>query len=522
MLGPDALTIQVQTEVEENLVEDQEKRNVPAWAWVLGCLGLLAACAVVVGLGAALAAIFVVTSASEEAGLPTDFLAEATVVAESTDLDVPELTIAPTTPAPDTAEPEPTPVPSEAAPESAESAAVEGQAAQAEADDPFAAARADIETRVASIRRLEPKEPVEPVSLTRNELRQRVEGEFLADYGPQEARRDAIALSAFDFMPADFELHTLILELLTEQVLGYYDTVSDEFVIISDDDQFDTLEQLTHAHEYVHALQDQHYNLDILDDETLDSEALFAAQAMVEGEATFVQNLFMLGGYFELGQLLELVGDVLTVDMAVLESAPPVLAHELEFPYLSGVEFVQALYEQGGFQAIDAAWNNMPQSTEQILHPQRYLDGDAPQLVTLAPLTDTLGAGWSLVEEDVLGEFYLREYLAQQLENDLVDQAATGWGGDRYAVYWHEASQAPVLVLKLAWDTPADADEFADIYPMYAGQMFGVEPSPQDSGMCWSGEDIICFYSAGGESLVVRTPDMPTAAKVAVAQNIGG
>jgi hypothetical protein len=403
----------------------------------------------------------------------------------------------------------------------ADSTSEDSQAAPAGSGDPFAAERAAIEANVASIRELEPKEPVDPVSLTRAELRQRVEEDFLAEYGPEEARQYTIAMSAFDFMAADYDLHTILRDLLTEQILGYYDTVSDEFVIISDDDQFDTLEQLTHAHEYVHALQDQHHNMDILDDETLDSEAIFAAQAFVEGDATLVQNLFLLGGFFELGQLLELVGDILTVDMAVLESAPPVLAREFEFPYLSGVEFVQVLYDQGGFQAIDTAWNNMPRSTEQILHPQRYLAGDAPQLVALTPLTDTLGAGWSLAEEDVLGELYLREYLAQQLESDLVDQAATGWGGDRYAVYWNEASQAPVMVLKLLWDTPADAAEFADIYPLYPGQMFGVDPLPQESGVCWPGEDIICFYSAGGESLVVRAPDLETAARVAAAQRLG-
>ena len=497
-------------------MEEEKKRNIPAWAWVLGCLGLLAACAVVVGLGAAAVGIFVVASSSQEAGSPTETLAEATAVV------VPEETIEPTAPAPNTAEPEATPEPDVAATDPADSESEDSQALPSGAGDPFAAERAAIEANVASIRELEPKEPVEPVSLTKAELRQRVEEEFLAEYGPEQARQDAIAMSAFDFMDADFELHTFLQELLSEQILGYYDTESDEFVIISDDDEFDSLEQLTHAHEYVHALQDQHYNLDILDDETLDSEALFAAQALVEGDASLVQNLFLLGGYFDMGQLLELVGDVLTVDMAVFESAPPVLAREFEFPYLSGVAFVQALYDQGGFQAIDEAWNNMPQSTEHILHPQRYLAGDAPQPVTLEPLTDTLGAGWSLADEDVLGEFYLREYLAQQLESDRVDQAATGWGGDRYAVYWNEASQAPVMVLKLAWDTPADADEFADIYPLYPRQMFGVDALPQENGMCWPGEDVICLYSAGSESLVVRAPDLETAARVAAVQSLGG
>ena len=103
----------------------------------------------------------------------------------------------------------------------------------------------------------------------------------------------------------------------------------------------------------------------------------------------------------------------------------------------SGSRFVGELYRAGGFAAIDAAWANPPQSTEHILHPERYRAGDAPQIVALAPLTDTLGVGWQEIENNVMGEFFLREYLDQQLPaTGLVDHAHEGllkWskGGNR-------------------------------------------------------------------------------------------
>jgi hypothetical protein len=505
-------------------VQEEEKgRKIPIWAWVLGCLGLFFACAVVAGLIAVVAGIIALNNVQEDLS-PVIALAEPTVVvvpegspaavepptessANSATEAAPEPTIDPADEA--TTQPEPTPETSQVAP--------------ADIDDPYAAERASIEANVAAIRGLQPKEPVAPISLTPAELRQRLEEEFLKDYSAEQARQDAITLSAFDFMAADFDLHSFILELLTEQIAGYYDPETDEFVIISDDEEFDALEQVAHAHEYVHALQDQYHNLELLDEDELESEAAFAIQALAEGEATFVQTLFLVGGYFDMGQLLNLVEESLTVDTAVLDSAPPVLAHELEFPYLGGLEFVQALHDEGGFEAIDAAWRDLPQSTEQILHPQRYLDGDLPQLVTLSPLTDTLGAGWELADEDVLGEFYLREYLAQQLDDETVDLAATGWGGDRYAVYWNEANQAPVMVLKLVWDTPADVDEFAKLYPQYPERLMGSEAQAQASGgHCWSGADVICLYSSAGETLVVRAPDLDTAARVATVQQPGG
>ncbi|MGD8807689.1 MAG: hypothetical protein PVH65_17695, partial [Chloroflexota bacterium] len=392
----------------------------------------------------------------------------------------------------------------------------------AETADPYADQRAAIEANVVALRQLEPKAPVSPVSLTPEELRRRLEDDLLEDYGPERARDDAIALSAFDFLPADFDLYNLLLDLLTEQIAGYYDPETDEFVIVSDDDDFGALEQVTHAHEYVHALQDQYYDLDLLDDDNLDSEAAFAVQALAEGEATFVQTQFMLGGYFEMDQLLELMEESLAADTTVLDSAPPVIVRELEFPYLSGLEFVQALYAQGGYGAIDAAWRDLPQSTEHILHPQRYLAGDAPQLVTLAPLTNTLGAGWSLVEEDTLGEFYLRQYLGQQLAGADVDQVATGWGGDRYAVYWHEPDQRLVMVLRLVWDTPADATEFSQYFPQYPEGLYpGATQSEVQDGRCWSGTDVICLFVSGAETLVVRSPDTDTAGRVAAVQLSG-
>jgi hypothetical protein len=139
--------------------------------------------------------------------------------------------------------------------------------------------------------------------------------------------------------------------------------------------------------------------------------------------------------------------------------------------------------------------------------------------VNTAPLTDTLGAGWKLVDEDTLGEFYLREYLAQQLDGDAVDQAATGWGGDQYAVYWNEGNQTPVMVLKLRWDTPDDAAEFNAVYPQYPEGLFSdLNPVSADGGRCWSGPDVICLFSSGEESLVVRAPDLETATRVAAIQ----
>lgn len=478
----------------------------PVWVAILGCLGLIVICAGLLAVGGA--AMFLTTLRSVRTLDGADVMAVEPIEELGTTGD-PDPPIKP--PTPDT--------PDANTAGSGEPAQDPAGSSADTANDPFAGQRVIIEANVAEIRELQPRDEINPTRLTTTELRQRLEEEFAEDYGPEEARLDAITLSAFDFIAPDFDIYNFMLDLLTEEIAGFYDPETDEFVVIGDDEEFDALEQWTHAHEYVHALQDQYFDLELLDDESLESEQFFALQALAEGDAMLVQTIYLTGGYFDQQQLFDLMGDTFNIDTAVLESAPPILAHELEFPYVSGLAFVQSLYDSGGFAAVDQAWQNLPQSTEQILHPDRYLAGDTPQIVALEPLTDTLGIGWQLVDEDSLGEFYLREYLSQQIDSSQVDTAATGWGGDRYAVYWNEEEQNTVMVLKLSWDTLADAEEFAAAYSDYPSRLFGVNAGDQaGGGLCWQGEYVLCLYESGDESLVIRAPDIDMATAVAAQQ----
>ena len=376
-----------------------------------------------------------------------------------------------------------------------------------------AAIRAEVEANVSELRGLEPLEPVVPVVLSRDELRERITRETASETTPDESRAEVLALSAFDFLGRDYDLYTAQVTLQSEGILGYYDPDTAEFVVVNDGALLDPAAQWTHAHEFVHALQDQYYDLDALSDDSLDSEARAAVRALAEGEAELVQYLYLFeSDYFSDVEVEAILNDPEQADSDYLSEFPPVLINDLAFPYTDGVEFVIDLYRENGFAAIDAAWADPPRSTEQILHPDRYRAGDAPQVVTLSPLDDTLGTGWMLLDGDILGEFYLRQYLAQQLPSATVNRAATGWGGDRYAVYWNEATDEMVMALRLVWDTPEDALEFAEVYPDYPAALWQTEAETQpDGSACWAGDDVICFRQLEGESLIVRAPDVPIA-----------
>ncbi len=380
-----------------------------------------------------------------------------------------------------------------------------------------AALRASIEANVVEIRGLTPLAPITPTLLSSDDLRQRVEDEFAEETTPEESRQDAIVLSAFDFMDRDYDLHQALIDLRSEAVLGFYDPETAEFVVVSDDDELDPDEQWTHAHEFMHALQDQYYPLELLGDETADSEARAALRALAEGEATLIQILYIREGYFTNQEASEVLANLNQEVPGILDDIPPIILNSFAFPYDAGLNFVLELYNggdflnEGNFANLEAAWDDLPQSTEQILHPDRYLAGDDPIPVSLPPLTDTLGTGWQQLDEEVFGEFTLREYLGQQLTGAEAEAAAAGWGGDRYTVFWNEAESQLVMALRLVWDSNAEGAEFASLYRTYPAALFDAESTEQGSDDCWQGTDVICLFHGGGESLIVRAPDVETA-----------
>jgi len=379
------------------------------------------------------------------------------------------------------------------------------------AQDPLEAMQV-IEERVSELRGLETLKPVTKAFLTPEELRQRLEEDM--DYTAQEARDDVLLYATFDLMSRDVDLYSLLIDLQTEQIAGFYDPETKEMYVIKSSEIPGALERSTFSHEYTHVLQDQHFDLEALGftdeapEKDSDSEQDFAVRCLVEGDASLLQQQYMLQ-YFEMAELQELLDQVQATDSSVLDSTPAVIQESLFFPYEAGLVFVNALYSEGGWDAVDAAYDDLPRSTEQILHRERYPD-DVPVEVTLPPLTDTLGSDWRLVDQDVLGEFGLQLYLGVQLSQADTEAAAEGWGGDRYAVYWREDESGFVLALRLVWDTPVDAVEFFTSYVEFAEARFGAGPARTEGEhrLWWSGQDVMLLaQNEQDETLVLIAPD---------------
>mgnify|MGYP003377353946 CR=1 FL=1 len=196
-----------------------------------------------------------------------------------------------------------------------------------------AAIRAEVEANVIELRGLPLLSPITPVVLSRDALRDRLATETAAETTPADAQADVLELSAFDFLEPDYDLYTAQLQLQSDGILGFYDPETDEFVVVSDGALLDAPAQWTHAHEFVHALQDQHYDLEALTDEALDSEAQAAIRALAEGEAELVQFLYLAErDYFSEDEVDAIVNDPAQTDDSFLDDYPPVLVNNLAFP----------------------------------------------------------------------------------------------------------------------------------------------------------------------------------------------
>lgn len=373
----------------------------------------------------------------------------------------------------------------------------------------------DIEAQVSDIRGLTLSEPVPRILLSPEELEDIVINEFFAEYSDDDARQDVLILSLVGLLPVDFDLKSFYNELYSEQVSGFYDSETKEIYIVKGT-SFGGSEKLTYAHEFTHALQDQtflfdeglNYNSEACED---DSERCAAIKALIEGDAVLTEILWFQT-YATRSDYQDILESFENYASPVFDNAPPYIQKDLFFPYDQGFAFVEYLFNEGGFEAVDAAYENLPVSTEQIIHPERY-PWDQPRSVTLPNFEAVLGGDWILFDQNVMGEWYTYLILSQsyheayRIPEDQAESAARGWGGDAYAFYLHENTDEVVFILDTVWDTTEDAEEFTIALIDYANTRWDAD-SQQLSGLfSWRGrEGSVVLVQEGDRTLWIIAP----------------
>ncbi|MDZ4158621.1 MAG: hypothetical protein U1B80_02430, partial [Anaerolineaceae bacterium] len=216
-----------------------------------------------------------------------------------------------------------------------------------------------IQQQVVELRGLAPRAPLLRQLLTPEQLRKKVSEDFFKDYSIEEAREDVLVMSVFGLLEPDYDLYTLYHELYSEQVAGYYDDESKTMYVVQERD-FLGPQRTTYAHEFIHAVQDQHYDMQgglKLTDEYCeqDSEYCAAVSALIEGDASLSERVW-LWNYATEEDRQQIVEFYQGYQSPVFDAAPNFLKEDFLFPYIQGLEFVESLYDLGGWQAIDAAY----------------------------------------------------------------------------------------------------------------------------------------------------------------------
>src|SRR6185503_4659647 len=245
---------------------------------------------------------------------------------------------------------------------------------------------------------------------------------------PAEMHAAEMVLKSFGLAPQNFAYRPFLIKLLTEQVAGYYDPKAQQFYL-ADWIELEGQKPVM-AHELTHALQDQHFNLKRFEKWPKgESDSELAAHALIEGDATLAMTLYMYKN--PLVALRAIAAQEISTEQ--FKQAPRALRESLLFPYEEGSAWATQLYRRGGWEMVSQAFSKLPQSTEQILHAEKYFAYEAPQKLMLPDFKAVLGPNWKRIDSDVNGEwgFYL---ILDEFVNDAAEsqRAAAGWGGDRF------------------------------------------------------------------------------------------
>jgi hypothetical protein len=354
---------------------------------------------------------------------------------------------------------------------------------------------------------------------TRSEVRDFLLTQFNQTTPAEQLRGEEMAYKQFGLLPDTTDLRRLLLEVLTEQVVGYYDPSTKVLYIV--DGLPEERLSVTVSHELVHALQDQYVNLDSIQKLKGNSDRAAAAHALLEGHATYIQMTSMVGAQ-KLDAVLQ--GGWSAIRQGIRDAqasqprfgaAPMAIQESLLFSYLSGAEFVRRLRSH---REMRTALDTFPVSTEQVLSDDAFFgaERDAPSSVTLPPLR---GSAESIHEES-LGEFGTRLFLYQHSKDqDASVGAAHGWDGDRYRVL--RIGEDIGIAWATVWDSATDAAQFVDAVGQGIGKRYrtGAPSIQRRTGVrTYTGRDrtvVITPVEVGGRNVVVYV-DVPAGVSPAV------
>ncbi|HWY49343.1 MAG TPA: hypothetical protein VNX70_18290 [Bryobacteraceae bacterium] len=304
--------------------------------------------------------------------------------------------------------------------------------------------------------------------INKQQLRRYLE-DRIKEIKPADIRAEELTLKLLGLIPPDFDLRQNTVDLLTEQAAAFYDYNKRKLFVLEGSDA-GSEERMVLVHELAHALADQHFPLrKYIREGSQSDDGSTARLAVMEGQATWLMAAYLSklgGGQAEVpDSVLQLMTN--TVDSSpgqypVFSQAPPYIRDSLVFPYNEGMLFQNAVFKKLGREAFSEVFRHPPVSTQQVLHPDRYLSHSAPGM----PDSPAVPAPHQVHElgDGSLGEFDFRVLLSQYTTKEEGEQAATHLTGGSYALFEYKHDKLPLLAFASTWDSQESAGKYLELY----------------------------------------------------------
>lgn len=293
---------------------------------------------------------------------------------------------------------------------------------------------------------------------------------------PEEVRIESLALKMFGFIPDDYDLKQAIGELMTEQAAAFYDYDRKKLFITESDTSF-LEKRAALVHELAHALADQSYSLGkFLRKGNLSDDSSTAREAVIEGQATWLMWAYVakLGGgeakvsEYVLDSMAGAAASAVGSEYPVFEKAPLYLRESLLFPYNAGLRFQNAVFEKLGQGAFNEVFRRPPISTQQVIHPDVYLDHKVPTQPQ-APIPPN-HKNYRALTDGSIGELDFRILLQQYVDDKTAVRIAPHWRGGSFRLYESKDDRKPLLTFTAEWDSTESAREFYEAYRTVMGK----------------------------------------------------
>jgi hypothetical protein len=309
--------------------------------------------------------------------------------------------------------------------------------------------------------------PLKKSMRSREEIRAYLLQKMKEDKDADKRYADQKIMEKFGLLPKDYPLDQVLVKVLTEQIAGLYDPDGQEFFIADWTTPAD--ERSVMSHELTHALQDQHFHIDKWTDAAKpNDDAELARDSVLEGSAMAAMLDYELGGKGSIRDLGDFDPAMLMGDLdssPELSKAPKVLQDELLFPYLAGIKFTQHLLKAAnGWPDFYKVFDRPPVSTQQIMHPDLYLQGVLPAKIDLPSTKSVVSSDWKKLDENNMGEFGVQEIFKRFLPKDRSTTLAAAWAGDRYAIFENQKNKRTLLEFRVRLASDADAARFFGAY----------------------------------------------------------